>query len=65
MKTIIHAQPSLLHRCLADELIWDYSSKLGTKEIDIIVDNEENLFDRELCSYYGLDYDQVNYIEFI
>ena len=35
------------------------------EELDVIVDNIEELTDEELCTEYGLNYDQVNCIELI
>jgi len=64
-QVIIHAQPSSITRCQANELNWEYSSQFGLEELDIIVDNQDELNDVELCAFYGLDYNQVNCIELI
>ena len=60
-KTIIHCQTSLQPSLF--KLGLDYEYNCG--EYDVIVDNKDNLNDEQLCSHYGIDYDQVNFIELI
>ena len=46
----------------------DYIDVNYTQTIDeynVIVNNIDELNDEELCSHYGIDYDQVNCIELI
>ena len=45
--------------------MWSYNDEHDFDEIDVIVDNKDNLNDEQLCSHYGIDYDQVNFIELI
>ena len=60
-KTIIHCQTSLQPSLF--KLGLDYEYNCG--EYDVVVDNKANLDDEQLCSHYGIDYDQVNFIELI
>ena len=64
-QVVIHCQPSLKTRCQADELNWKYSLQFGTDELDVFVNNIDELDDEELCSHYGLDYNQVNCMELV
>ena len=59
---IIHCKPSQEEFLLFSDLIWSWGDG-DTEELDVIVDNNANLNHEQLCSHYGIDYDQVNYIE--
>ena len=61
---IIHCKPSQEEFLLFSDLIWSWGDG-DTEELDVIVDNNANLNHEQLCSHYGIDYDQVNYIETI
>ncbi len=61
---IIHCKPSQEELLINSDLIWSYGDQ-DFKELDVIVDNNANLNHEQLCSHYGIDYDQVNYIETI
>ena len=68
---VVHCKPDYLDEIKELELNWSYSSQFGTDEIDVIVDDVPHEFmdgtyqdpDEELCSFYQIDYDQVNCIE--
>ena len=59
---IIHCKPSQEEFLLFSDLIWSWGDG-DTEELDVIVDNNANLNHEQLCLHYGIDYDQVNYIE--
>ena len=64
MKSIlIHCKPSLENWLIENAFNWSYSAQHGYNEIDVIVDDVDNLDDEQLCSHYGINYDQVNCIE--
>ena len=64
MKSIlIHCKPDLLDYLVENDMNWGYSPKFGVNEIDVIVDDVDNYDDEQLCSHYGINYDQVNCIE--
>ena len=56
---IIHCQTSLQPSLF--KLGLDYEYNCG--EYDVIVDNIPNLNDEELCTHYGIDYNQIIRIE--
>ena len=68
---VTHCQPSLLNSIKELGLNWDYSDIHDHDEIDVVVDNipyeitrgDYQDPDEELCTFYGIDYDQVNCIE--
>ena len=70
-KVIIHCQPSLYDSVLTNQLNHEWSRQFGNEELDVIVDDvpytiEDGIYqdpDQQLCTHYGLDYDQVNCIE--
>ena len=70
-RVIIHCKPSILDYVNEIGYDWDYSSQFGMEEVDVIVDNvtyevQDGIYedpDKQLCNYYGIDYDQVNCIE--
>ena len=62
-QVIIHCKPIVEHQCYENEYNWSFSDIHGRDEIDIIVDDVEPLDDWELCSHYGIDYEDVNCIE--
>ena len=62
---LIHCKPSQEELLTNSNLIWSYNDEQDFDEIDVIVDNNSNLNEEQLCSHYGIDYDQVNYIELI
>ena len=64
-QVIIHCQPILLDDVLTNQLNCEWSYTKGKEELDVIVDNIDELTDEELCTEYGLNYDQVNCIELI
>ena len=49
-----------LHQWLLDSNLF-FTHNDG--ELEVIVDDVDELDDEQLCSHYGIDYDQVNYIE--
>ena len=57
-KLIINCQTSLKQFFYDSDL--DYEN--NGEEIEVIVNNIPNLNDEELCSHYGIDYNQVNCI---
>ena len=62
-QVIIHCKPILLEDVLTNQLDCEWSYTQGTEELDVFVDNIQGLNDEELCSNYGLNPSQVNYIE--
>ena len=62
-KIVIHCKPIVERQCYENEYDWSFSDVHGTKEIDILVDDVESLDDWQLCSHYGIDYEEVNMIE--
>ncbi len=62
---LIHCKPSQEQLLTNSDLMWSYNDEHDFDEIDVIVDNKDNLNDEQLCSHYGIDYDQVNFIELI
>ena len=48
-----------LHQWLLDSNLF-FTHKDG--EFEVIVDDVDELDDEQLCSHYGIDYDQVNSI---
>ena len=57
-KVIIHCKNSLYE--FITNSSFDYKD-LGN-ELEVIVDDVDELDDEQLCSHYGIDYDQVNSI---
>jgi len=60
---LIHCKPSLKNYLNENNIQWTYSQQFGNNEIDAIVKDKKDLDDEQLCSHYGIDYDQVNCIE--
>ena len=64
-QVVIHCQPSLIDVALTEQLNYEWSRVHNQEELDVIVDDIAELEDDELCTHYGLDYEQVNCIELI
>ena len=64
-QVIIHCKPIVEHQCYENGYNWSFSDVYGKDEIDILVDNIDSLEDDELCTHYGINYDQVNCIELV
>tara|TARA_R100000278_G_C5350266_1_gene121555 strand:- start:103 stop:321 length:219 start_codon:yes stop_codon:yes gene_type:complete len=62
-KVIIHCKPIVERQCYENEYNWSFSDVYGKDEIDILVDDVDSLDDWELCTHYGIDYENVNCIE--
>ena len=62
-KIVIHCKPIIERQCYENGYDWSFSDVHGTEEIDILVDDVEELDDWQLCSHYGIDYEEVNMIE--
>ena len=60
---VVHCSPSMLSTIEELGYNWTYSPKFGSDEVDLILSDKQHLEDEELCTYYGLDYDQVHCIE--
>ncbi len=60
-QVIIHCQESLYDSLLDSGLQFEYNSG----EYDVIVNDIDSLEDDELCTHYGINYDQVNCIELV
>ncbi len=58
-QVLIHCKEDSFTNLLQTQLKFEYNCG----EYDVIVDNIESLDDEQLCSHYGIDYDQVNCIE--
>ena len=62
---IIHCQPIVEDSLINSQLSWSYNNDQDVSEIEVIAKNVDTLNDDELCSHYGINYDQVNSIELI
>ena len=60
-QVLIYCKDSLHQHLLNSNLFFTHSDE----GLEVIVDNIDSLDDDELCTHYGLDYDQVNCIELI
>ena len=56
---MIHCKESYFNEL--SSMKYDFSFNCG--EYNVIVDDVDNLDDEQLCSHYGINYDQVNCIE--
>ena len=60
----IHCQPALEDFLTNSQLSWSYNNDQDVSEIDVIVKDVESLEDDELCTHYGINYNEdVNCVE--
>ena len=64
-EVLIHCKPSLLDKIKEYDLNWFYSPRFGIDEVDVIVEDDKDRDDEDLCAFFNLDYDQVNCIELL
>ncbi len=60
---VVHCNPSMLPTIEKLGYNWSYSPKFGSDEVDLILMDDAQLEDEELCTSYGLDYDLVHCVE--
>ena len=64
---VIHCKPAVLNikPIKNGYLNWNYSKQFGKDEIDVILVDDSDLDDEELCELHNIDYDLVNCIELL
>ena len=64
---VIHCKPAILNtQPIKDgDLNWNYSKQFGKDEIDVVIVDDSDLDDEELCEFHNINYDHVNCIELL
>ena len=60
-QVVIHCKEDSFTKLLNSDLQFEYNCG----EYDVIVNDIKELEDDELCTHYGINYDQVNCIELV